>query len=268
MASELKRIKKRKEARGELEKLYEKSEQVFLIHYSCESFYDIKDGRTPRVTSIALRNLKTAQTESFSIHKVAERRNVDISDIPEKYDTLEKEMLADFFEYIKYRQNFSYIHWNMRDGNYGFSAIEHRFQVLGGEPLQVQDEKKFDLARAIIDIFGRNYIDHGDCGRFISLVNYNNMTSKGMLTGKEEANAFDSAEYVKLHQSTLRKVDAMSNIVERVVDDSLLTCATWKDKYGFHPKAIVEYVKEHWLWSLIAISAVLIGLVARVQQWF
>lgn len=117
-------------------------------------------------------------------------------------------------------------------------------------------------------MFGRNYIDHGDFGRFINLVKYNNMTSKGMLTGKEEADAFDNAEYVKLHQSTLLKVDAMSNIVERVVDSSLLTCATWKDKYGFHPKVIVEYVKEHWLWSLIAISAVVIGLAARLQQWF
>ena len=65
MSSELKRIRKRNEARKEIEALFDKAEHVLIIHYSCESFYDIKDGRTPRVTSIAVRNLKTAQTESF-----------------------------------------------------------------------------------------------------------------------------------------------------------------------------------------------------------
>ena len=92
MSSELKRIQKRKETRKEIEALYEKAEHVLIIHYSCESFYDIKDGRTPRATSIAVRNLKTAQTESFSIHKIAERHGVNVCDIPSRYDELEKEI--------------------------------------------------------------------------------------------------------------------------------------------------------------------------------
>ena len=124
MSSEIKRLRKRSETKKELDNLVDRAEHAVLIHYSCESFYDIKDGRTPRVTSIAIRNLKTAQTESFSIHKIAERRGIEIADIPTQYDQLEKEMLADFYEYLKYRQTFSFIHWNMRDGNYGFSAIE------------------------------------------------------------------------------------------------------------------------------------------------
>ena len=37
-----------------------------IIHYSCESFYDIKDGHTPRITSIAVYAYATAQTDSFS----------------------------------------------------------------------------------------------------------------------------------------------------------------------------------------------------------
>lgn len=268
MASELKRIKKRKETQNELDYLYEKSEHVLLIHYSCESFYEIKDGRTPRVTSIAVRNLKTAQTESFSIHKIAERRRVDIEDIPDRYDELEKEMLDDFFDFLKYRQTSNFIHWNMRDGNYGFSAIEHRYQVLGGEPFVVPDDKKFDLARALVAIFGRQYVNHGGFGRFHELIRLNSMTDKGALTGKEEADAFDAGEYVKLHQSTLRKVDCMSNIVERAVDGSLETNATWRDKYGAHPKAIIEYIQEHWLWSLLVIFAISSGVVGRILGWF
>lgn len=268
MSSELKRIRKRKEARKQIETLFDNAEHVLIIHYSCESFYDIKDGRTPRVTSIAVRNLKTAQTESFSIHKIAERRRVAIKDIPNRYDDLEKEMLSDFFDYLKYRQTFHFIHWNMRDGNYGFSAIEHRYQVLGGEPHIVPDDKKHDLARVLVSLFGRQYTNHGEFGRFQELITMNRMTDKGALTGKEEAEAFEKEEYIKLHQSTLRKVDCMSNIVERIVDGSIVTNATWKDKYGAHPKAIIELIKEHWLWSLCVMLAVIIGLAGRIIGLF
>lgn len=268
MSLELSRIKKRKETRRELNKLYENSEHVLLIHYSCESFYDIKDGRTPRITSIAVRNLKSAQTESFSIHKIAERNVVEIADIPSRYDELEKEMLSDFFEFIRYRQTFHFIHWNMRDGNYGFSAIEHRFQVLGKEPHKVPDDKKFDLARALVSLFGRRYVGHGNDGRFHALIELNKITDKDALTGKQEADAFESAEYIKLHQSTLRKVDCMSNIVERTVDGSLVTNATWQDKYGMHPKIIIEYVKDHWVWTAIVIVAILSSLIGKLKGLF
>ncbi|MCG7549217.1 hypothetical protein [Pseudoalteromonas sp. Of7M-16] len=264
MTSEISRIRKRKETRKELSKLAKKADQVLLIHYSCESFYDIKDGRTPRVTSIAVRNLNSAQTESFSIHKIAERIGVQISDIPNQYDELEKMMLRDFFEYIKYRQTFHFIHWNMRDGNYGFSAIEHRFQVLGGNPHIIPDEKKFDLARGLISLFGRKYVGHGKSGRFHELLRINSMTDKDALTGKEEADAFEAGEYVKLHQSTLRKVDCLSNIFERIDDGSIVTNATWKDKYGMHPKIIVEYVKDHWLWTIIVMIAIITGLSGKL----
>jgi len=134
MTTELARVKKRSETRKKIESLNNNAEHVLLIHYSCESFYDIKDGKTPRITSIAVRNLETAQTESFSIHKIAERKGIGISDIPSQYDVLEKEMLTDYFEFIRCRQTLNFVHWNMRDGNYGFSAIEHRFQILGGDP--------------------------------------------------------------------------------------------------------------------------------------
>lgn len=156
----------------------------------------------------------------------------------------------------------------MRDGNYGFSAIEHRFQVLGGDPYVVPDDKKFDIARALVALFGRQYTPHGEFGRFHALIELNSMTDKSALTGKQEADAFEAGEYIKLHQSTLRKVDCMSNIVERAIDGSLITNATWKDKYGAHPKALVEYVREHWLWSIIVMMAVGTGLAGRIIGWF
>lgn len=88
MGKQLTKLRRRKEAKKGLDALDDRRDQTLVIHYSCESFYDIKDGRTPRVTSIAVRNFSTGQTTSFSIHKSAEQSGVPISEITDHYDTL------------------------------------------------------------------------------------------------------------------------------------------------------------------------------------
>jgi hypothetical protein len=101
-----------------------------------------------------VRNLETAQTHSFSIHQVAERKQVAFGQIETQYDSLEREMLDEFSNHLKSFQGTSYLHWNMRDINYGFAAIEHRHKVLEGEPYILPDERKIDLSRLLIDIYG------------------------------------------------------------------------------------------------------------------
>lgn len=128
-----KRAKERNSAISDLNKIFNAPEHSLLIHYSCESFYDRTNGTSPRITSIAVRNLKDAQTSSFSIHKIAEQKGLSKSRIERDYDNLEKEMLRDFFNYVKVHAKCLWIHWNMRDINYGFQAIEHRYRVLGGK---------------------------------------------------------------------------------------------------------------------------------------
>jgi hypothetical protein len=239
-----------------------------VLHYSCESFYDIKDGRTPRVTSIAARNFTTGQTASFSIHKSAEQLGVPPADISQRYDELEKRMLDEYFDFIKSRHGYSFIHWNMRDINYGFQAIEHRYKVLGGDPFTVDDSRKFDLARELINQFGPGYAAHGKSGRLHSLMELNRITARDVLTGQQEADAFEAGEYVKLHQSTLRKVDVMSNILERVLDGSIKTNATWREKTGFHPAAAIELIREHWVWSIVVALVAIVGFGASIKDLF
>ncbi|HUF19319.1 MAG TPA: hypothetical protein VMP00_01065, partial [Burkholderiales bacterium] len=55
-----------------MDELLEQGDTALVIHYSCESFYDKTDGKTPRITFIAVRNLRSGQTDSFSIHQMAE----------------------------------------------------------------------------------------------------------------------------------------------------------------------------------------------------
>ncbi len=146
----------------------------------------------------------------------------------------------------------------MRDINYGFQAIEHRHKVLGGvPPSRLPEERKFDLARALIAIYGIKYASHP---RLESIVKLNHITDKGFLVGKDEAEAFERGEFVKFHQSTLRKVDILANIFGRVLSNSLLTQSKWWDTRGLHPQVFAELATEHWAGVLIA----MVGAVASI----
>ncbi len=250
------RIRKRREALNELENLCSSSGNLLIIHYSCESFYDIPEGRTPRITSIAVRYYKTAQTKSFSIHKIAEKDKIPFEEIQEKYDAIERKMLDEYFEFVKLHKEYNWVHWNMRDINYGFEAIEYRYSVLGGEPISINNSNKFDLARKLIDMYGPKYVSHP---RLEKLIEENHITKQNYLTGKEEAECFEKKEFVKLHQSTLRKVDVFHSIIERVLNDELKTNAKLKDIYGLSPQGIFQLIQDNWIASLI--GAIILSLI-------
>ena len=261
MGRELKRLKRRRHILQQMDDLLEHGDTTLVIHYSCESFYEKKDGKSPRITSIAIRSLKSGQTDSFSIHQLAEENRVDFAAIHDHYDELERKMLDRFFEFVRVRLHCNYVHWNMRDVNYGFAAIEHRYRVLGGNPVQIPEDRKFDLSRAFVDIYSVGYIGHP---RLESIIKKNKITDKDFLTGAEEAEAFDNKEFVRLHQSTLRKVDTLANLFERSVNKSLKTNATWVEQRGITPSVLVEVVKEHWLFTAIIVAGAVLTLVVRV----
>jgi hypothetical protein len=263
MGKELKRLKRRKSVVAKMESLQDQEHTTLVIHYSCESFYDKVDGKTPRITSLAVRNFASGQTDSFSIHQIAEERRVEFGQITEHYDALERQMLDCFFEFVRTRQHCNWIHWNMRDVNYGFAAIEHRYRVLGGAPVQIFEDRKFDLSRALVDLYGVGYIGHP---RLESLMEKNKITAKDFLSGKQEADAFENKEFVKLHQSTLRKADCLANLFERALNGSLKTNATWFDRYAFSLAAIGELAKEHWLVTGLIASGGLLTFFLRARD--
>jgi len=262
VASELKKLEKRNKALRKLDEISGSEEHVLIIHYSCESFYDRPEGQTPRVTSIAVRNYSSGQTASFSIHKVAELKGVAFDDIDSQYDSLEKEMLKEFFSFMSQHKAYTWVHWNMRDINYGFPALEHRFRILKGKPEILDDIRKFDLSRALVAVYGNKYMGHP---RLIKLMEANHITALSLLDGPGEAAAFENKEFVKLHQSTLRKVDVLANILGRVIDGSIKTNATWRDKHGVHPIIILEYISKHWVFVLIT---GIVGVVSAIYGVF
>lgn len=250
MSKTLRRIKTHRKAKNIINGFYDNDFNCLLIHYSCESFYDIKDGKTPRITSIAIKYLNTAQTKSFSIHKVAELKQISIDQINESYDQLEKEMLKGFYKFVEEHKDYKWIHWNMRDINYGFEALKYRATILGTKTYDIKDENKFDLARLLIDKYGKGYSNHP---RLSSILEMNKISPKHWLNGDEEAKAFDDKEYVKLHQSTLAKVDAIENILKMTAEEDFKTKSKLRDIYGLNPQGIFELAKDHWLYGLILV---------------
>lgn len=245
------------EARKILKDVFEHKHTVICIHYSCESFYDRPGGTSPRVTSIAVRFLGTGQTKSFSIHQQAELSKTEQDDIPKRYDCLEKKMLDEFYSFVTQYNTHKWVHWNMRDGNYGFEAIAHRYSVLGGTPKAIHDTQKIDLARVMHQFLGPKYVPHP---RMAKLLARNNMTPRNFLSGAEEAEAFINCEYVKLHQSTLCKVDAISDIAEAAISDRLLVDNSYLARRGLTLSTIGGILKDHPLVVLLMILAALIAV--------
>jgi hypothetical protein len=259
MSKTLRRINTHRKAKNIINSFYDNNSHCLLIHYSCESFYDIKEGKTPRITSIAVRHLNTAQTKSFSIHKVAELKQIPIDQIDNSYDLLEKEMLKDYFKFVEELKNYKWIHWNMRDINYGFEALKYRATILGAKVCDIKDENKFDLARLLIDKYGKGYSSHP---RLPSILEMNKISSKHWLNGDEEAKAFDNKEYVKLHQSTLAKVEVMENILKMTAEEDLKTKSKFLDIYGISPQGLFELAKDHWLYSLVlVVLSTILGII-------
>ena len=271
-SSEIARFKNRKKNRKYIDDLYNDLDHVYVIHYSCESFYKDKnvDGeiknQSVRVTSIGVRNLSSAQTHSWSIYSAAELLKC-VDCIEDKLDELEKNILDNYFTFLKIHGKCKYIHWNMRDRAFGFQALEHRYEVLGGTPYMLQDDNKFDLARILVSLYGLAYAPHtslsGRKGRLMSICEMNKITDKDALQGAEEAQAFVENDFLKLDRSTLRKLDMLANIFERVHANKLVTNAKFLDKYALHPIIIIELIKKHPAFSIIAFIATIVGIIYK-----
>ena len=254
-----------KRANQQLEAVFEPAEHTVLIHYSCESFYDRDDNpRSPRVTSIAVRNFDSGQTKSFSIHLVAERRGV-LDSIEQHYDQLEREMLEDFFQAVRERQYCKWLHWNMRDANYGFEALENRFKALGGVPSAVvAEDKRFDLSRMLVSIYGVGYIGHP---RLENLMTKNSVTAPGLSHWQARGRG--------IREQAVRKTASVHAAKGRCPGElnwsstcrrSENACDLW-ELNGRSVKAVGEWLREHWVVGGIVAVLGLTTAIARAWPW-
>lgn len=254
------RLRERKQALNLLSELITKKVQCYIIHYSCESFVTT-NGNTPRITSICIRNLLTAQTKSFSIHLQAQFSGMNFNHLTNgQYDTLEKSMLNDFSSFVSSFPAHKWIHWNMRDSNYGFQAINNRIRILNGQTFNIPDEFKYDFPIILGQLYTFGFEKNKPKGRLLNLCDRNNINTQHALTGADEANAFVNKEYLKLHMSTLKKVDAIANIFYKVENEELKVNVKRKHIYGLTFLGIVTLIKETpWLLLIMGLIGYLVG---------
>ena len=259
------RYKAHIKAKKLVNKINNNRNEYFFIHYSCASFIDNPKGSS-RITSIAIKSLRTGDASSFSIHLEAEKRHMNLNVLEKDYDKLEKSMLSLFYNFLKeHKNNCKYIHWNMRDSNYGFDAIEHRAKCLGINDKKITtiaSENKVNLAVLLKDYFGKDFIAHP---QMYNLVVKNNLYSKMFLNGQEEADAFKNNEYSKLHQSTLKKVECFYQIFNLLCDNKLQTDAKIKDIYGGRIQYYFDLMGYKWyvklfLWLIPIIIGILVAV--------
>ena len=236
---------------------------ALVIHYSCESFYDYSKPDSRRVTSIAARRADSSQTKSFSLHLSAERLGL-LASIGSSLDECERDMLDDFYQFVRdHHRAHTWLHWNMRDSNYGFEAIAHRYRVLGGTPVDLGDDQKIDLSPLLIDIYGKDYSGHP---RIEWLVDKNHIHRKSFLTGAEEADAFSAGNFVAMHQSTLVKVQALSDIANLASQKRLKTNSRmWRDVYASSLSGFGQAVAAHWVFIIVvALIGIVLGVVGAI----
>ncbi len=266
-----KRLEERQEGLYQLKELFNEKSRTLIIHYSCESFHTIH-GFAPRITSISIRNLNTGQTKSYSIHLQAQFTGKDFRNLDTKdYNALEKEMLERFYEFVMTHGDCRWVHWNMRDSNYGFEAIANRYRILGGTPFFIEDDRKYDFSKILGKIYTHNYEYNKPDGRLLNLARRNHMNTRNALAGPEEAQAFEQMAYLDLHRSTLSKVDMIGHIVDRTYKNELKVLAKPAKVYGYTIPGIIEIIKNNWLLIMLwTIMTYLIGAASEplVQKFF
>lgn len=191
-------------ASEKVEFLSKNRSSLLLIHYSCQNLNDNNEGYSPRITSIAVLHMGSSTMHSFSIHLIAETEKISRDQIDDHYDDIETKMLDEFYDFVQNHQDHYWLHWNMENINYGFETIEHRYRVLTSNiPPKVDDSKRYNLSALVAAIYGNNYVDHP---KMPNLMDINKGRPRDFLTGKEEVDAFERKEYLKLHKSTMCKV--------------------------------------------------------------
>lgn len=260
------RLRDRQEGLDRLKHLFKEKNKILVIHYSCESFIT-SHGKTPRVTSISIRHYESGQTTSFSIHLQAQFDKKDINNLTDSdYDELEKKMLDEFYKYLEKNKDCKWVHWKMRDSNYGFQAIANRYKILGGEAKEIDEDKKYDISRILVDLYTAKYEIDEPKGKMLNLAKRNKLTDMDALKGSEESKAFEEKEYLKLHKSALRKVVVISTILELTYKSELKVQTSKIKIYGLTIPGIIEIVKNNWI--LLAIWSILIFLLGTFAQNF
>lgn len=199
-------------------------DRYYIIHYSSQSLYDEGvdlDGMSPRITSIVVMHFPTRQTVTFAMHAIAEEMGIPKDEVEARYDEIERAILVRFYAFARDRREKHWIHWNMRNVVFGFEHLEHRYRVLTREePPAIPVELRRNLNDILKDRYGSGFAPDP---RMLQLMLLNGQRDPRFLTGGEEAEAFRAKEFIRMHSSTISKVEFFKYVIELAQQGRLKT---------------------------------------------
>jgi hypothetical protein len=205
-----------KQATRDLMTAIDQGHRVICLHYGCENFNDVKD-RPVAVSAIGVAELTDPSGERES--QVFSIANSQASEDPVER---ERDMMRRFFEFAKARPDASWVHWNMNNATYGFSALLARYRyILGEDPPKIfPSDRLYDLDSIIGARYGERFVRHPKLRNLCSLNGY---FMPGFKNGKDEAEAFASGDYGLCERSTGEKAHLLASILTSFRSGALLT---------------------------------------------
>ncbi len=200
-----------------------RADTAYAIHYACETLHGETQTDSPRVGAIALHNLANGQVIEYSIRQVAELNHLRREEILPNMAAIERRLLEGLAMFVRQSMNARFVHWNMNTPTFGFAALSHRLEVLGGEPFGVHDGASLDLARVVSDIYGSGYVT--ERSKLQALMDKNDLVRGGHLSGADEARAMAEGRYRDVSVSSAAKAAAIAEIARRVGSKTLVTDA-------------------------------------------
>ena len=201
-------------------------ESYYIIHYSSQHLFDEHiEGATPRITSVVVLQYSTGQLQSFAIHTAADLLGIPRANIAAQYDDVEREMLRQFYAFMATRTQHKWVHWNMRSIVFGFEHLAHRYQTLAGANANMPNipiDNRINLNDVLRNRYGDLYAEHP---QMINLARLQGEIPMHFLTGEQESAAFANQEYIRMHMSTISKVQFFGYVIRQAIRGKLHTAS-------------------------------------------
>lgn len=251
-------INEHKEANSIISDYVKKKSDYIFIHYARQNCFADAYEKGPRIIAIVAMNAESEQFVVFSLKKSAEKQGNDFFKLSEmEQDQIEHDMLCDFFEYVNDNKAKTWLHWNMKNNNFGFSAIEDRFRSLKGDPIHFGESKLINISVLLKKKYGMNYAKDNMwngklMGKMYDIFILNNINDSYILDGEREIIEYILKNIIPIEQSVLGKLKAFKIIMEKTADNVLKNRGNvLKDVYGLSIQGIAKYIQDNALLALI-----------------
>jgi hypothetical protein len=244
MAKYTVRKSERDAAYQSIKRLFQAPHGVFALHYACDHFIDPTRTTSARIVAICVLDLGHRQGPTFSLSRSAEKLKIDSQGFTTQLDKVERDMLGQFFKYVRAHKDKTWLHWNMLSSSYGFQALEHRFSVLGGSPHVIPNDRRVSLSNLLKSLYTDRFETEP---RIKALADRNQLSTKQLLEGKEEPERFRTGDLSAVDFSVHRKTQLICEFAKLAYEKKLKTAGNKSEIYGSNVGAFFESYKEHYL---------------------